>query len=151
MKRKDASLVIGYWQYAPLEDLHQRSRMWLSEITFWREEFAFLRKLINNHFSYFTDKKRANRTLRLGNKVNSMENELNTVENNVSEHESHLKELMMTKSEKLEKQYRQEHRTLEEMLSGFMQDFKVVKRDIFNEADEVLKEEKMQRLISLSG
>jgi seryl-tRNA synthetase len=151
MKTENASLVMGYWEYTPLEELHRRSRLWLSEIAFWQEELAFMQKLIKNHFLYFTDEKRRGETNRLMQQMNSLTDDLKAVKINVQEHESHLAAFMLAKSNQKEKTYRTEHGTLEQLLSRFMEDYKATKQQLFREADEVLQEEKMQRFINLAG
>ncbi|MEZ4991225.1 MAG: hypothetical protein R2824_12465 [Saprospiraceae bacterium] len=151
MKTQTANLVMGYWQYAALDHLHERSRNWLSEIAFWKEEILFMKHLITNHFTFFIDPKRISRTTTLTNQLHVIENDLQTLEENVREHEHHLKEVMQTNSDKLEKEYRKEHGSLENLLDNFVNDFKAGKRAVFKTAEEVLKEERMQRFIAEAG
>lgn len=142
---------MGYWDYTPIEELHRRSRMWQSEIAFCKEELSFMRKLVKNHFLYFADEKRIQETNRLSKNLRDLENDMQTVAANIHEHESHLKELMLSKTSAREKEYRKEHGSLEKLMTTFTNDYKEVKKKLFREADQVLQEEKMQRLISMAG
>ncbi|PHN01018.1 hypothetical protein CRP01_39115 [Flavilitoribacter nigricans DSM 23189 = NBRC 102662] len=142
---------MGYWEYTPVEELHRRSQFWLSETAFWKEELKFMRKLVRNHLLYFMDEERHPETTRLTQGLLSLKNDLRTIEDNIREHESHLKTLLLARTERKEKAFRREHGSLEHLIGQFTEDYKTTKKKLFREADAVLKEEKVQRLISLAG
>ena len=146
MKKEKASLVMDYSQYAAMEDLHRHSKRWLSEIAFRKEEFGFMQKLLNKHFLYFIDSKRIGKTTKLAEQIKSLEQQRSELESSILEHEKHLKQLLQVPGKKQEKDYRTEHRNLEDQLDVFLQDSKQIKQALFSVADEVLKEEKMLHL-----
>lgn len=151
MKDKQASLVLGYWQYASHEELHRRSNLWLSEIAFWREELYFMQKLINHHFIYFVDSHRVHATIDLTKGIKSIETQLKGLEEQVQAHEKRLKRLLELDSDAREADYRNEHGLLEQEVDTFLKAYRAIKKALFREADEILQEEKMQRIISMSG
>lgn len=140
-------MILGYWRYASVEELHQRTLMWLSEITFWHTELLFMQKLVSDHFVLFTDKERIETTLSLTDGLQTLEKELATIKERVLAHEKRLLRFLKLHGKKREEDYRTEHGTLEKTMSAFVHQFRSLKKRVFAEADEVLKAEKLKHLL----
>lgn len=151
MKHNQAQLVMGYWENANYEELHHRSRLWLSEIAFWKEEMAFMQNLVKNHFVFFADNQYLKETLNLTEAIIALEKNLNSIEKKVQEHEDQLKIVLQMHDKKEGKGYRKEHGALVQSIDEFIEEYKAVKKALFQEAVDVLKSEKMKRLGSLVG
>lgn len=137
---------MGYWKYATPEELHRHSKIWLSEIAFWKDELTFMLKLVNSHFVFFVDEKRLRETLSLTRGIRAIKQELAAMEDSIAAHEKRLKRLLQLQGRKREEDYRNEHGSLEKIMGAFLKRYRVLKKALFSEADKVLKEAKNKRL-----
>lgn len=143
------NLVIGYWQYAPLIDLHQYSRMWLSELSFSRGELKFMENLLNKHFLYLIDPKRMRNVKTVAASIQKYQEQIDDIEQKIGEHSKRLRRLVMTPNQIFEEKYRKEHGQLQIQLNEFQEAYRELKTQIFLAADRILEEEEKDRQLYL--
>ncbi len=148
MEEYGNTLILGYWHYADIKDLHHRSRMWLSKIVFWKDELHFMEELINDHLIFFMDKQRSEENILVMDKVTkSFSLDLNLLEKKVQHHERDLKKVVLEGSKELEKHYRKDHGVLEEKIEHFANDYYQTRRQYFKLVTEIIRAEKTLKLI----
>ncbi|MCB0689237.1 MAG: hypothetical protein KDC53_22015, partial [Saprospiraceae bacterium] len=61
-------------EFYDLEDLHQQSREWLSDVAFWQDEADFLKRLIDKNFVHLMTGEGLSTAIRLSEKISNLRN-----------------------------------------------------------------------------
>ena len=147
MKEKKAALVMGYWESADIETLHHHTLRWLSQVKFWIDELQFMQNLLDKHFLYFFDKKRADAITPLSIQLGTTsQTELAKIQRAVQLHEVRLASFIKSPTRHEEMTYRAEQAKIEKEMQDYEVAFRHVKSELFKIAEEVLKEEKMKMI-----
>ena len=127
-----------------IEILHEQSQEWLSEIAFWRDETNFFYSLIIGKTlkSIPTDVKSGVKKIE-NSLISITVDELDKLQEDVEKHEKFLNYIMLTKSNE-EESYRQKHRELSQTITKFEKKFKSVKKEVFDLAKQIKKENKKE-------
>ena len=87
--------ISDYIRTAHLVDLHLQSKLWLSQIEFWKEELHFFRNLLGRHFIFLIEKNRRAETQVLADKLSFLEDqEMDVLKKTILFHEQNLAEIL---------------------------------------------------------
>lgn len=144
---KNSSAKTAYIKRLSKEELHQESRRWLSTLEFWKQDFAFMLHLVEDHFFYFLAKDKEHTLQPLLVKINELKQRtLDTESDRIEGHEAELAVIIKSLYFKDETAYRQQHATLAEEMMELENTYRLLKSELFRFAKEVLKAEKFQTL-----
>ena len=116
---------------AGIEDLHQQSNEWLSELAFWRDEVAFLYALIvKKTLTVLPIADKDKLDLIEAELVRITGGELDDLYDEVSMHAYYLSQMIESKKEDQES-YREKHFILNKKFIAFTKKFKAIKLSIF--------------------
>lgn len=133
---------------ASLDGLHQASKVWISELEFWRDEHKFMMDLIGKYFLKMSVFKRLQHGQGLVYKIELSDDRSKEFLRATIKHEAHLAELMDNPFEQDEQKFREEHRKLEQGITDFMKDFKTLKKEMFNLIEEIIRDDKSSHQLS---
>ncbi|WP_282162712.1 hypothetical protein [Ulvibacterium marinum] len=122
-----------------MEELHRASQQWKSMLRFIEDEMIFIDRLLN---SYVFEPDTPNLFERLQNYLNRMKkskSKKSLIERNILNHESDLGGILECKDGITDKEYCQSHNKLGFEVMGFVNEFQVLKSEIFNYAGGILK------------
>lgn len=146
---KSDSLKTGKLQLISLEDLHQQSQNWLSTLAFWKDEIRFMHNLINKNFVYFFSKDQKGSLDALVNKISEIEEtKLNILKSEVVNHEKNLSDHMKYNTDLDMQNFRLEHADITKHFDVFLNNYRLIKRELFRLAENALKEKDIKRLVS---
>lgn len=136
-----------YMGIPELEDLHQQSREWLSDMAFWKDEADFLKKLIDKNFVHLMTGEGLSTAIRLSDKISRLgDTDVKNLMELIKIHEVKLAELISKPNDRLEDSYRREHRNLAAKFRDLAMQNMSVKRRIFASAEKILHDEKIKAL-----
>jgi len=103
-----------------LEDLHQESKTWLSEIEFWNIELAFFQKLLDKYASHFHNIEDKKKIDQFQNFMTYYSGELlHEIKKEVRQHEKFLASQLSSNDNRINEQsYRVDHETLNQKVAG---------------------------------
>ncbi|SRR5690606_2978857 len=132
-----------------LEKLHEESRNWLSSIAFWKDEIRFMHRLINDNFVYFLAKDQAGSFNALQTKIReSVETRLNVLKVEVVNHEKRISDHLKYDIDLDFQFFTKEHENIANDIARFQTNYRLVKTELFNQAEEVLKEKDIKKLVA---
>ncbi len=116
-----------------LEDLHQESKNWLSEIEFWKVELIFFQKLLDKYASHFQNIEDKKKIDQFQNFMTYYSGELlHETRKELSRHEKFLASQLGSKNHRINEQtYRADHQTLNQKVTGIRQQIAQEKRKFF--------------------
>lgn len=132
----------------PIEQLLKKSHNWISEIEFIKVEQEFLRELLGEHvIGLCTTNNFQNAKLLL--KGLEHENNLGTVLiNSIKEHNVNLSLLIENIYLKREDNFRKNHENLKNEVIKYIENFKNIKKQVFELILLIMKKEKQQKLLT---
>jgi hypothetical protein len=129
----------NYLLEVSLEDLHQESRTWLSEIEFWKIELSFYQKLLEKVAVKLTNVEEKKKTDHFQNLIIYFQGELlDQYEHDIREHEKYLNNMVQEKIPLNEQLYREVHKNFEHQIKSFGFDLKQFKKDLFAFAEKYI-------------
>ena len=130
---------LAYLLEASLEILHFESNEWLSEIALWKDETSFFQKLLEKVAPKATSRESKIELEHLQNKIIHYRFEvLDELRNTVLLHERYLASLLDFSIVDSEQVYREKHKTIADQMGSFTKEFKIIKKDLFSFAEELL-------------
>ena len=145
--RKESIAKSKYLNIPSLEELHQESREWLSDIAFWGDETVFLKKMIDKNFIHLLAGEGLDTAVKLSGEVSKMkETDLINLKELVEIHEVRLSEFIKDPYFHEEERYRKEHGRLAAKVREMAMKNMVLKRRIFGAAENILLEERVKAL-----
>ncbi|SNR69877.1 hypothetical protein SAMN06265371_10931 [Lutibacter agarilyticus] len=144
------SKILKDWQNREksIEELHNDSIVWISEINFIRDEIRFLEHLLKDNY---IDCLSAGLYKKIETLVNQMSFERvagKTLEIVIKEQEAVLSNLIKTNSVLSNKNYLDNHRKLEFEMDSFAAKYKRIKKEIFEIIENVMKQKEQKKLLS---
>ena len=135
-------------EWLSAEDMHDASRLWLSELQFFKEEQLFLEDLIKSYTLDIIDNNHFEESKKLVDKLSISVKNTQVLLNAVNTHEKGLS-IMVDGIDQIEEEieYRREHRNLIELIGEFKKRYQSIKKRLFNLIKVVMKEGKQKRLI----
>jgi hypothetical protein len=123
------------------------SEHWQSDLAFFKDELRFLRSLINKYFIWLMEEENIEKTRLLAKGITEMETQRNSFDQQVATHLQHLQRLIENPFAYDAHAIKQEHEKLENNISQFVKDFRVLKRETFDLTELVIESEKAQHLL----
>jgi hypothetical protein len=116
-----------------LEDLHQESTSWLSEIEFWEIELIFFQKLLDKYASHFQNIEDKKKIDQFQNFMTYYSGELlHEIRKELSQHEKFLASQLGSNDHRINEQtYRVDHQTLNQKVTGIRKEIAQEKRNFF--------------------
>ena len=135
-------------EWLSAEDMHDASRLWLSELQFFKEEQLFLEDLIKSYTLDIIDNNHFEKSKKIVDKLSISVKNTQVLLNAVNTHEKGLS-IMVDGIDQIEEEieYRREHRNLIELIGEFKKRYQSIKKRLFNLIKVVMKEGKQKRLI----
>lgn len=128
------------------EELHQDSRLWVSEIHFIKDEIRFLEHLLSANYIDFLAKglhKKIDESV----KQISVEKDVGTaLLGLINDHEKILSELIKTDSVTSNINFIENHKKLEIEVNAFIKKYKNLKQEIFKTVENVMKKKDQKKL-----
>ncbi|MBQ4820939.1 hypothetical protein [Aquimarina sp. MMG016] len=138
-----------YIEWKSPEELHEASLNWVSELKFIKDEQHFLDELIENYTLQLISGNIFEKSKKVVNELSKKQNEINPLLKKVINHCNELTILVdgMDQPEE-EKEYKEKHRVLLIEVDTYQQEYKEVKRKIFDLIKMIMKQSKQKRLLS---
>ncbi|WP_411895746.1 hypothetical protein [Winogradskyella sp. A2] len=135
-------------EWLSAEDMHDASRLWLSELQFFKEEQLFLEDLIKSYTLNLIDNNHFEESKTIIDKLSVVVKNTQVLLNAVNSHEKGLA-IMVDGIDQLEEEaaYRKEHRNLIELIGEFKKRYQKIKKKLFSLIKLVMKESKQKRLL----
>lgn len=134
-------------EWLSAEDMHDASKLWLSELAFFKEEQFFLEDLIQSYTLQLIEKERFEASKAIIERLSQVVKQTEVLSNAVAKHEKGLS-VMVDGVDELAKEanYKKEHRNLIELIGEFKKRYQNVKAELFDIIKVVMKESKQKRL-----
>jgi hypothetical protein len=135
-------------EWLSADDMHDASKLWISELAFFTEEQIFLEDLIKSYTLELIDKNHFEESKAIVDKLSTLVKETKVLSNAVKSHEAELS-IMVDGVDQLkdEANYRKEHRNLIELIGEFKKRYQSIKTRLFDLIKLVMKEGKQKRLL----
>ena len=130
---------LAYLLEASLEVLHFESNEWLSEIAFRKDETAFFQKILEKKATKATSYEDKLELEHLQNKIIHYRFEvLEDLKNSVLVHEKYLANIIDYQVMDNDQIYREKHKAISDQMAGFEKEYKIIKKELFRFAEELL-------------
>ncbi|WP_372744200.1 hypothetical protein [Lutibacter sp.] len=132
---------------AGIEELHQKTTKWISEIEFIKIEQDFLKEMLSEHIISLCEMENF-KTAKLF--LNGIEHEGKLGAKlllDIKDHKMNLALLMENIYMKKEDDFRKKHTELKLELDNYIQNFKYIKEQVFKLVLQIMKKEKQQKLL----
>ena len=136
-----------YGRLKSIEELHNDSRLWLSEIDFVNDEIRFLNHLLSSNYIDFLDAGLLNKTKELIVKISDEKEAGTSLYKLIRDHERKLSDLIETKSVTNNKNYLQVHEKFERKIDRYFKKNKEIKKQIFKIVEKVMRKKEQKKLI----
>jgi hypothetical protein len=135
-------------EWLSAEDMHASSKIWLSELAFFKDEQLFLEDLIKSHTLQLIDKSHFEKSKDVIDRLSQVVKQTEVLFKAVTKHENELS-IMVDGIDELAKEanYKKEHRNLIELIGEFKKRYQKIKAELFAMVKEVIQESKQNRLI----
>jgi hypothetical protein len=120
----------NYLQTAAVQELHVLTSHWQSDMAFFADELRFIDVLFDKYFNALIDPENIGKTKAVASKLSNLKSDREILSSRISDHLHNMKELMTNTPQNDLTILRQEHVSLEEALTEFVKNFRVVKREI---------------------
>ncbi|MBT8245868.1 MAG: hypothetical protein HKP48_07155 [Winogradskyella sp.] len=132
-------------EWLSADDMHEDSKSWLSELTFYKEEQIFFEDLIKSYTLQLIDKKHFEESKTIVDKLSEIVKQTDVLLNTVTSHEKELS-IMVDGIDELDAEtlYRKEHNNLIEVIAEFKKRYQFIKVKLFDLVKLVIKENKQK-------
>jgi len=120
---------------------------WQSDIKFFEAELSFFRLLIDKNLSPLIEASNIEQTRKMVSHVTNLEKERGVLASQISKHIEHIVALIENPFAQDAQQFKGEHAKLEKAFVDFMKSFRSVKSEVFKLNEQVVRSEKVKRLI----
>lgn len=140
---------IKYIESKSADELHVESLNWISELRFIKDEQRFLNELLKSYTLQLIEKEQFSENKKIISRLSKQEKVGEKLLKKIINHENELLILVDGIDQlKEEKHYRFLHSTILLEVTNFFNDYKDVKRDIFDAVKGIMKDEKQKRLLN---
>ena len=137
-----------YTEWVNAETMHQDSLGWLSELRFIKNEELFFDDLVKSYTLQLIDSKHFRESKIIVEQLSSLQKKTDVLIDTVLTHETGLKVMVDGVNEfKEEKAYKDEHGKLITKISAFLENYRILKSQLFALIKSIIKEEKQKRLL----
>jgi len=140
---------VKYIQYLSPEDMHKQSLSWISEMNFIKDEQHFFDELITSYTRKLIETKKFAKNKALIDSLNQSRRNLKTIIKKIVEHEN-LLEIMVDGIDQKEEEaaYKNTHRELIDEVNHYLNEYRILKRQLFGMIKDIMKKNKQKRLIA---
>lgn len=135
-----------YGRLKSVEELHNDSRLWMSEIDFINDEIRFLDHLLSSNYIDFLDHSLQEKIFVLVKKMSDEKKVGNTLKELIKHHERILVDLIETKSVTSNKNYLETHKKFEREIDIYFKKYKKIKKQIFEIVENVMRKKEQKKL-----
>ncbi|PKV48275.1 hypothetical protein ATE84_0271 [Aquimarina sp. MAR_2010_214] len=147
MKAKQPN--IKYVEWRSPEELHEISLSWVSELKFIKDEQHFLDELIENHTLQLISKKTFEKSKQIIQELSLCRKNIDPLLKKIINHHNELTILLDGIDQPIkEKQYKEDHWGLTIEVSTYFNNYKEIKRKIFDLIKAIIKQGKQKRLLN---
>jgi len=125
-----------------VEELHEESRQWKSEILFLKEELIFIKQLVNSYTFEPNTPNLFERLQEYKREINHLSNHVNTLEGAISDHENEMGGMLECTLDVCDALYYRQHVELQDKMQQNRKNYRTMKIKIFNYAGGILKQHK---------
>ncbi|MBC8757044.1 hypothetical protein H2O64_20395 [Kordia sp. YSTF-M3] len=145
---KTTQTTANYIKWLSPEDIHKASLAWLSELNFVKDEHLFFEDLIKTYTIELLEFKDFSSDKEMVDAINRSEKQNNILIDAVIAHEKKLKVLVddIDQPEE-EKEYKEVHKKLAIEIDQFLEEYKMLKTQLFTIIKEIKKEIKYRTLL----
>ena len=138
-----------YIEWISPDDMHAETVQWLSELKFVHDEQLFLNNLVKHYTSQLADTKYYEESKEVVGLILDAENELKILMKKIQVHENQL-EIMVDDIDqpKMEQAYKETHKELMTTMSVYLENYKNLKKRLFELISKVMRSEKQKRLLN---
>lgn len=130
-----------------IENMHYATQQWISEIEFAKVEFDFLKELISEHIIDVCSSDNFNKAQLL---IKGIKHEMGLSDEligSINAHNIRLSLLIGNVYMKREESFREEHVMLKKEIENFKNNFKYLKKEVFDLILFIMKREKFKKII----
>ncbi|WP_372794185.1 hypothetical protein [Lutibacter sp.] len=131
-----------------VEYLHSKTKNWISEIEFIKLEQDFLKELLADHIIGLCDTNNFNKAKLLLNGINHEAKLSETLIKSINEHNINLSLLIENNYLKKESLFRENHESLKIEVKNYIENFKYIKKQVFELILLIMKKEKQHKLLT---
>ena len=136
-----------YGKLKSIDEIHNDSRTWLSEIHFVNDEIRFLEHLLSSNYIDFLDAGLQEKIEVLITNLSGEKKKGNSLYKLIKHHERILSDLIDTKSVTSNKHYLQTHENLERNIDIYFSKYKEIKKQIFEIVEIVMRKKEIKKLL----
>lgn len=129
-----------------VEEIHDDSKHWKSEIDFINDELRFLEHLISSHYINFMDSGLKKNIEDFSKKIHSEQKIGNSLYKLINKHEKILSDLIETESVTSNLNYIDTHNQLEKEVRIYFRNHKKLKKTIFSIVEEIIKKKGQKKI-----
>lgn len=136
-----------YGREKSIEELHDDTRNWTSEIDFITDEIRFLEHLLSYNYINCKEAGLSEQIEKIIKKIVAEKIVGNTAKEVIQEQEKILSNLIKTNSVTTNKNYLDTHQKLDAEIHFYMKKYKDIKKEIFNIIETILKKKDQKKLV----
>ena len=122
-----------------VEELHNDSRNWITEIDFIHDEMRFLEHLLSSSYIDFLEQGYQDKINNIVTKISDEKGAGKTLKTLIYNHEKTLSELINTNSVLSNKNYLQTHKKFEREINIFLRKYKALKKEVFDIVESIIR------------
>ena len=130
-----------------VEELHDDSKQWISEIYFIKDEMRFLEHLLSSKYIDCLDAGLFTKIEALVKQISDEKNAGKALVEVINNHEAILAELINNNSVESNKNYLQTHKNINKEIYSYTTKYKNIKKEIFDIVENVMKQKDQKKLI----
>ena len=138
-----------YHHTANWEDLYLMTEQWKEDMDFFKDELYFLHDLIGKYFIWLTKDEELSKVRQMDKDVVEITKKRQVLSNKIDKHIGNLGMMIEDVFRRDHQILRDEHAALDDSISAYFKAFREVKKEVFTIAKDVIKSEKMKKMLSL--
>lgn len=140
-----------YIEWLNAEEMHEASKKWTLELNFVKDEQRFFEDLIKSYTLDLLDSGKFSKTKEIILELNKQQTAITELLKYIQTHENKL-EVMIDGIDELKKenQYKKTHSQLFTNVNSYLEEYKMMKTQLFDIIKEILKKDKQKRLLENS-
>jgi hypothetical protein len=129
-----------------IEELHQDSKIWISEIEFISDELRFLEHLLSMYYIDCMDSGLKKTIDNFVKKISTEKKLAKTFFKLINNHENILADLIETNSVTSNKNFLEAHKKLDFEIDTYFKNYKTLKKEIFSVIEKIMKKKEQRRI-----
>lgn len=138
----------NYLHTASLSELYILSEHWKSDLDYYRDELNFLEELISMYYLWMKNEPFAEDLNNIVLGIKDMDILCAQLRERTSQNMEHIELLKENPFSHDEQRLRDDHLQLEEDITAFIKNFRIIKQSVFSETKQVLNHHRLQQLLN---